>query len=115
MTTFPLVNQSSSTQTNTSIKRPREITRFSFDDQHICRPLSDQSLRYYYPPFIDSPGAEHVENVDLSQGFESFRKFDAANDLHLDALLETLAKHEQQQTSRVEADFVTWRGMMTKA
>jgi RAT1-interacting protein len=30
-----------------AIKRPQEITQFSFDDQHVCHPLSDAGLKYY--------------------------------------------------------------------
>lgn len=30
-----------------AIKRPREVAHFSFDDSHVCHPLSNKSLRYY--------------------------------------------------------------------
>lgn len=40
----------------TSIRRPKEFLYFSFDDQHDLKVLSNESLRYYYPPFIEAPG-----------------------------------------------------------
>jgi hypothetical protein len=38
---------------------------------------------------------------------------DTADD-HLDSLLKTIMAHEEKTGERVEADFITWRGMMTK-
>lgn len=35
-------------------------------------------------------------------------------DDHLDSLLKTIAAHEEKLGKRVEADVITWRGMMTK-
>jgi hypothetical protein len=35
-------------------------------------------------------------------------------DDHLDSLLKTIMAHEEKTGERVEADFITWRGMMTK-
>jgi RAT1-interacting protein len=97
----------------TAIKRPREITQFSFDDQHVCHPLDGRSLRYYYPPQTLISGNGDA-GIDLSEGFEKFEKYDeSSKDLHLEPLLETLEAHEVQ-AGRVEAGFVTWRGMMTK-
>jgi RAT1-interacting protein len=63
-------------------------------------------VRYYYPPTL---------GADLSKGFDTFEKLDDTRDDHLDSLLKTLIDYEQKQGKRVEADFITWRGMMTKA
>lgn len=82
----------------------QEIAFFSYDENHQFR-LDDSSLRYYYPPRL---------GADLSAGFETFRQLDDAADDHLDSLLRTLITHEQKTGQRCEADFVTWRGMMTK-
>jgi RAT1-interacting protein len=38
---------------------------------------------------------------------------DTADD-HLDALLKTLIAKEQETWEKVDADVITWRGMMTK-
>jgi hypothetical protein len=38
---------------------------------------------------------------------------DTADD-HLDSLLKTIMAQEEKTGERVEADFITWRGMMTK-
>lgn len=40
---------------------------------------------------------------------------DSTSDEHLDGLLETLVAVEKREEKKIEADFVTWRGMMTKA
>ncbi|EPE34132.1 Protein RAI1 [Glarea lozoyensis ATCC 20868] len=87
-----------------AIKRPREIACFSYDDKHTFR-LDDSSIRYYYPPTI---------GADLSKGFDTFEKMDDTADDHLDSLLKTIMAHEEKTGERVEADFITWRGMMTK-
>ncbi|KAK6584385.1 hypothetical protein PZA11_002609 [Diplocarpon coronariae] len=87
-----------------AIKRPKEIACFSYDDKHQFR-LDDSSIRYYYPPVI---------GADLSRGYDTFEKLDDAADEHLDALLKTLISLEQKTGKRVEADIITWRGMMTK-
>jgi RAT1-interacting protein len=82
------------------------VTFFSFDEEHKFR-LDESSLRYYYPPNLS-------DGLDLSHGFDTFRQLDDTNDDHLDGLLEALAAHEQGKGTKVETDFITWRGMMTK-
>ena len=108
-----------------SIRRPKEFACFSFNDQHLLRPLSTESLSYYYPPFFSAPGT-HVHSINLSTGFDTFVQRDDGINEHLDALLDTLQAHEERLLQAVEggdgkledvrtkADFVTWRGMMTK-
>ncbi|PSS10595.1 hypothetical protein M430DRAFT_21950 [Amorphotheca resinae ATCC 22711] len=86
------------------VKRPREIACFSYDDKHQFL-LDDSSIRYYYPPTL---------GADLSKGFDTFEKLDDSGDDHLDSLLKTIMAHEQKTGSRVEANIITWRGMMTK-
>ncbi|KAF1986037.1 RAI1-domain-containing protein [Aulographum hederae CBS 113979] len=88
---------------STAINRPREIACFSFDENHEYRP-DDSSLQYYYTPDPD---------VDLCKGFDSFRELNKAQDDHLDALLKTILEKERKDGKKTEADFVTWRGMMT--
>jgi len=87
-----------------AIRRPKEITYFSYDDDHKFR-LDDSSLRYYYPPRL---------GVSLSAGFDTFKKLDDSADDHLDSLLRTIMEMEKRDGKRYEADFITWRGMMTK-
>ena len=82
----------------------QEIAYFSYDDKHQFR-LDDSSIRYYWPPYLGS---------DLSQGFDTFQKLDDTADDHLDSLLKTIIAHEQELGKSVEADVITWRGMMTK-
>ncbi|KAK8034406.1 RAI1-domain-containing protein [Apiospora rasikravindrae] len=86
------------------LKRPKEFACFSYDDNHEFH-LGDSSLRWYYPPQL---------GADLSQGFESFEKHDDAQDEHLDSLLKAIVAHEQEAGKKIDAQVVTWRGMMTK-
>lgn len=52
--------------------------------------------------------------MDLSRGFDTFQKLDDTADDHLDSLLDTIAAHEQELGSKIDAEIITWRGMMTK-
>jgi hypothetical protein len=93
----------------------QEIAFFSYDSEHKLKPLDNESLRYYYPPFFNVPG--HQDNrfpVDLSKGYNSFRQRDDSGDEHLDGLLDTLVEAEKRNGKKTEVDLVTWRGMMTR-
>ncbi|KAL8710501.1 MAG: hypothetical protein Q9220_004933 [cf. Caloplaca sp. 1 TL-2023] len=92
------------TGSSSSIRRPKEIAFFSYDDAHDFH-LDDQSLRYYYPPQI---------GADLSKGFDTFQQLDDSIDDHLDSLLRTVIDLERRNGSICQADVITWRGMMTK-
>ncbi|KAH9901996.1 RAI1-domain-containing protein [Xylariomycetidae sp. FL2044] len=87
-----------------AVKRPKEIACFSYDDQHQFH-LGDSSMQWYYPAELGS---------DLSRGFESFDKHDDSADEHLESLLSTIAAHEREAGQKIDAQLVTWRGMMTK-
>ncbi|KPI42515.1 Decapping nuclease rai1 [Cyphellophora attinorum] len=89
---------------NAAIRRPREITYFSFDDDHRFR-LDASSLRYFYRPTLPA---------DLNQGFETFRQLDDSKDDHLDGLVDAVAAHEANKGLKLDVDILTWRGMMTK-
>jgi len=52
-------------------------------------------------------------NEDLEKGFEKFNKFDD-HDEHLDSLLASIQRYEETTGKETKADFITWRGMMTK-
>lgn len=82
----------------------QEIAYFSYDDKHHFH-LDDSSLRYYYPPSL---------GADLCKGFDTFEKMDDSADDHLDSLLKTIAVHEEKTGEKMDAEFITWRGMMTK-
>ncbi|KAI0439214.1 RAI1 like PD-XK nuclease-domain-containing protein [Xylaria telfairii] len=86
------------------LKRPKEIACFSYDDKHEFH-LDDSSLQWYYPPKL---------GADLSKGFEKFDKHDDSVDEHLDSLLRAIVAHEQEEGKKIDANIVTWRGMMTK-
>jgi len=50
----------------------------------------------------------------LSRGFDTFQKLDDTADDHLDGLLTAIMALEKETGKPCEADFITWRGMMTK-
>lgn len=52
--------------------------------------------------------------MDLSQGFEKFIKHDDSIDERLDSLIKTIMHHEQQTGNKIDAQVVTWRGIITK-
>ena len=89
-----------------SIKRPREVAHFSYDDNHEYRD-DESSINYYIPPPM---------GADMREGFETFRHYEDKEDPHLDSLLKAVMKMEMEAGSQEKArgDFVTWRGMMTK-
>jgi RAT1-interacting protein len=88
------------------IKRPQEVAHFSFDDNHKYV-YDDSGINYYVPPPI---------GADLKEGFNTFKHHEDKEDAHLDALLKALVDKEKKDgdVARAKADFVTWRGMMTK-
>ncbi|KAF2457130.1 RAI1-like protein [Lineolata rhizophorae] len=83
---------------------PREFACFSRDE---ARNLSFDSsaVKYYYPPPLP---------IDLKPGYDKHVKPDDGRDNHLDALLSTITDWEKREGEKCEADFITWRGMMTK-
>lgn len=89
-----------------TIKRPREVAHFSYDDNHEYQE-DESGINYFVPPPM---------GADLKEGFSSFRHYEDKEDPHLDSLLKALMDKEKQEGSekKVKGDFVTWRGMMTK-
>lgn len=114
MATFDIAPLERFQGVQTSIKRPKEVAHFSFDDQHVLKTFSDESLSYYYPPIFNTPHGEGHGHNDLSEGFETFNQHDDSQDGHLDGLLDTMMELEQREDRRCKVDVVTWRGMMTK-
>lgn len=124
MASFNLHPLSRFESTQTSIKRPKHIMQFSLDETHQLHALSDQSLRYYYPPFFEAPwdGIDGQARLMLSNGFDQFIKHDDSIDGHLDHLVRTIQAHEEAmlekgvpvENVRMTADVVAWRGILTK-
>lgn len=108
----------------TAIRRPKQILEFCFDGDHKLLPLSDECLRYYYPPVFDAPWVSQgtQSRINLSTGFDNWIKADESIDWHLDGLLQTIQAHEEALLAqgkpvnevRVNADVVAWRGILTK-
>ncbi|KAJ5718693.1 decapping endonuclease targeting mRNA [Penicillium malachiteum] len=89
---------------NTAIRRPKEVTCFSYDDKRQFS-LGDSSMQYYYPPNLPA---------DLNLGFDTFQKLNDTPDEHLDALLDSITALERDTEKKCDVDIITWRGMMTK-
>ncbi|KAI4941418.1 hypothetical protein J4E86_010450 [Alternaria arbusti] len=85
------------------IKRPREVAHFSYDDNHEYQ-HDESGINYYIPPPM---------GADLKDGFETFKHYEDKEDPHLDSLLRALME-DKTGKEEVKADFMTWRGMMTK-
>lgn len=83
---------------------PQEFACFSYDDEHQYH-YGDRSLRWYYTPQL---------GADLSQGFDKFVKHDDSVAEHLDSLLKTIMHHEKETKKKIDANVVTWRGVLTK-
>jgi RAT1-interacting protein len=81
------------------------VTCFSYDANREFHP-DGSSIQYYYPP-------SHLP-LDLSAGYETFRRWDDSIDEHLDGLLKAQKLLEEKNQERLSVDIVTWRGMMTK-
>lgn len=62
-------------------------------------------MRWYYTPQL---------GADLSQGFDTFVKHDDSVAEHLDSLLKTIMRHEKETKKKIDANVVTWRGVLTK-
>lgn len=92
------------TITNTVLTATQEFACFSYDDEHQYH-YGDRSLRWYYTPQL---------GADLSQGFETFVKHDDSVAEHLDSLLKTIMHHEHETKKKIDANVVTWRGVLTK-
>ena len=86
-----------------TIKRPRQVAHFSYDDNHEYQ-ADESGISYYVPPPM---------GADLKEGFETFKHYEDKEDPHLDSLLRALVE-EQPAKSEIKVDFMTWRGMMTK-
>jgi RAT1-interacting protein len=106
MNDFPIQPLNRFRGASASIKRPREIAHFSYDDNHEYRD-DESSINYYVPPPM---------GADLKEGFNTFKHFEEKEDPHLDSLLRALVEKEKKagDQAKTKADFVTWRGMMTK-
>lgn len=86
-----------------TIKRPRQVAYFSYDDDHVYQ-ADESGINYYVPPPM---------GVDLKEGFDTFKHYEDKEDPHLDSLLRALMD-DKMGKGDIKADFMTWRGMMTK-
>ncbi|KAG1169830.1 hypothetical protein G6F70_008113 [Rhizopus microsporus] len=84
-------------------KQPQELTCYSID-HHRRVWFDDREMKYYYPP----------SGKDLNVGYDQFIQRDESVSEHIDTLLDALTTVKQKHPSDIQADIVTWRGIMTK-
>lgn len=97
----------SSRSETTALRQPKELCSFSrtFDGSYAN---DDSSLSYFFLPDADIDNA-----VDLGAGFAKFKKMNEDEDGLFDGYLSALEKYERDNDTKVKADIITWRGIMT--
>ncbi|ODV58385.1 DXO/RAI1 family decapping nuclease [Ascoidea rubescens DSM 1968] len=104
---FPLSSRSPST----GVKQPKEIASFSRNIKQEYE-NNDSCLSYYYFPDQE---VEKPANVDLSHGFQKFKKMDETKDGDLDGLLKAIIAYEKKYNAVIpKIDIITFRGLMRK-
>lgn len=91
--------------------KPKFLTCFSYDEDKVLYPNDDRELKYFNNE-IDLSKTK----VNLTTGFE-FRKKKPkifTKKIHIDPFLNSLMNYEKQINKRVEGDFFTHRGILTK-
>ncbi|KAF1362240.1 RAI1-domain-containing protein [Lizonia empirigonia] len=86
-----------------SIKRPREVAHFSYDDNHEYRD-DESSINYYMPPPM---------GADLKEGFDTFRHYEDKEDPHLDSLLRALIHTERERIDGQRPPEIQGKEIMT--
>ncbi|KAJ1966043.1 decapping endonuclease targeting mRNA [Dipsacomyces acuminosporus] len=88
---------------------PKEIVSFSYNQaRQVC--MDDRELKYYYPPCLDPAPC-------LFDGFEKQIRRDISVNEHIDGLLTALlhlGKNSNAAANDTGADFVMYRGMLTR-
>lgn len=108
--TFPLTSRAETT----ALKQPKELFSYSrnsegewISDEKISK---EEALNYFY-----FPDAYLDRNFDLAGGHKTFRKIpEEQNVAHFPSFLKAIQQHEQESGKKVKADFITFRGIMTK-
>lgn len=110
MKTFPLNSRAKTT----ALKQPKELFSYARDidggfvyDEKVVK---DEHLSYYY-----LPDASVDKQIDLGAGFQNFKKIPEEENLgDFGGLLRAVIDYEKKTNSKVNADIVTFRGLMTK-
>ncbi|KAH3679436.1 hypothetical protein WICMUC_000981 [Wickerhamomyces mucosus] len=92
----------------TSLKQPKELASFSrtFDGQFVN---DDSCLSYFFLPDSDVD-----TEIDLQSGYKNFKEVDEQLDGQFTGLLRAIKGYEEKNNSKVKADIITFRGIMTK-
>jgi len=92
----------------TALRQPKEIASFSrtFDGEYVN---DDSCLSYYF-----LPDSEIDTQIDLGAGFKKFKKIDEDKDGEFDGFLGAIKDYEEKNNTKIKADIVTFRGIMTK-
>ena len=97
----------------TALKQPKEVFTFTRDIEgkyHYNAEHSHDGLSYYY-----LPDSKIDTRIDLQLGFKHFKQIPIEENLgDFHPFLEAIMKYEQEGSSRLSGDIVTFRGIMTK-
>jgi RAT1-interacting protein len=90
------------------LRQPKELLSYSrtFDGDYVN---DDSSLNYYFLPDSDVD-----TNIELEAGFSKFKKADESTDGDFDGLLGAIQEYESKNDTKVKAEIITWRGILTK-
>ncbi|ORZ25307.1 RAI1 like PD-XK nuclease-domain-containing protein [Absidia repens] len=103
--TFPVLHTDRYAGSSPVYKQPREINSYSIDaDRRVW--FDDRELKYYFK----------FTGHNLNLGFDKFIKRDESLLEHLDTLLDAVtdARRKTTNPNTTNANFITWRGIMTK-
>ncbi|KAI7891728.1 RAI1 like PD-XK nuclease-domain-containing protein [Mucor mucedo] len=86
-------------------KQPEEVTSYSIDGERRVW-FDNREMKYYYPP----------TGKDLNHGYKDMVQRNDTISEHLDTLLDALThvRNQTEDKEKTTADFITWRGIMTK-
>ncbi|CCE83526.1 Piso0_004104 [Millerozyma farinosa CBS 7064] len=108
--TLPL----SSRAKTTSLKQPKELFIYARDGEGRYV-YEKEKVRSQHTPYFYFPDSEVDKGVDLGAGYSSAKFIPEEENLgDFDAVLKGIMRYEQESGSKVNADVVTFRGIMTK-
>ncbi|CAH2354074.1 decapping nuclease Rai1p [[Candida] railenensis] len=110
MKTFPLNSRAQTT----ALKQPKELFSYARDIDGAFiydeSKVKEENLSYYY-----LPDSSIDKQIDLGGGFQNFKKIPEAENLgDFPGLLKAIINYEKRENCRVNADIITFRGLMTK-
>ncbi|ODQ63265.1 putative suppressor of exonuclease defects [Nadsonia fulvescens var. elongata DSM 6958] len=92
-----------------ALRQPKEIGCYSTDISHNYH-NDTRGLKYYYFP----ESSLEDDTIDLNTGYKDFERDPEDTPRHLNGMLQCLVGIEKKTNSKVKADIITYRGIMTR-